>query len=227
MRASRHPTILNECDKKLSVVYLLSSSVCTATSGLITPHPTLVKPNTRIPYLVYFQSPVSSKLSLSGPTSTSLYMSCDSFIARYKRTNPTRIPWVYFCGIVLQCTRMDVELVLKTLVNVGGLLGPDKYINKNPLSHYDHWMPVSEISRDPGGGGRGGGFPFQFCGRNSTVWIVQKRTTDLYFPMAISTILCKVILIFESVDEILKCDHSNESYWVVVSIGTIYHPRWL
>lgn len=131
MRASRHPTILNECDKKLSVVYLLSSSVCTATSGLITPHPTLVKPNTRIPYLVYFQSPVSSKLSLSGPTSTFLYMSCDSFIARYKRTNPTRIPWVYFRGIVLHCTRMDVELVLKTLVNVGGLLGPDKYNNKN------------------------------------------------------------------------------------------------
>lgn len=161
MRASRHPTILNECDKKFSDVYLLSSSVCTATSGLITPHPTLVKPNTRIPYLVYFQSPVSSKLSLSGPTSTSLYMSCDSFIARYKRTNPTRIPWVYFCGIVLQCTRMDVELVLKTLVNVGGLLGPDKYNNKNLLSHYDHWMPVSEISRDPGRGGVGG-FHFEF-----------------------------------------------------------------
>ena len=24
--------------------------------------------------------------------------------------------------------------------------------------------------------------------------------------------LCKVVLTFESVDEILKCDHSNESY---------------
>lgn len=136
MRATRRPTILTECDKKLWIVHLLSSSVCTATSGLITPHPTLVKPSTRIPYLVYFQSPVSSMLFLSGATSTSLYMSSDSFMARYKRTNPTRIPWVYFCGIVLQCTLMDVELVLKTLVNVGGLLGPDKYYNKNPLSRF-------------------------------------------------------------------------------------------
>lgn len=176
MRASRHPTILNECDKKLSVVYLLSSSVCTATSGLITPHPTLVKPSTRTPYLVYFQSPVSSKLSLSGPTSTSLYMSCDSFMARYKRTNPTRIPWVYFCGIVLQCTRMDVELVLKTLVNVGGLLGPDKYNKKNPRSHYDHWMPVGEISRDPEGGrGEGWGEVFHFESVDEILWFESYR----------------------------------------------------
>ena len=26
-----------------------------------------------------------------------------------------------------------------------------------------------------------------------------------------------VVLTFESVDEILKCDHSNESYWAVFS----------
>ena len=26
---------------------------------------------------------------------------------------------------------------------------------------------------------------------------------------------------FESVDEILKCDHSNESYWAVLSCGTV------
>jgi len=34
--------------------------------------------------------------------------------------------------------------------------------------------------------------------------------------------LYKVVLIFESVDEILKCDHSNESYWAVLSCGTVY-----
>ena len=34
---------------------------------------------------------------------------------------------------------------------------------------------------------------------------------------------CKVILTFESVDEILKCDHSNESYWAVLSCGTVYY----
>ena len=35
--------------------------------------------------------------------------------------------------------------------------------------------------------------------------------------------LFKAVLTFESVDEILKCDHSNESYWAVLSCGTIYH----
>ena len=35
--------------------------------------------------------------------------------------------------------------------------------------------------------------------------------------------LFKAILTFESVDEILKCDHSNESYGAVLSCGTIYH----
>ena len=27
----------------------------------------------------------------------------------------------------------------------------------------------------------------------------------------------------DSVDEILKCDHSNESYWAVLSCGTVYY----
>ena len=34
--------------------------------------------------------------------------------------------------------------------------------------------------------------------------------------------LYKVVLTFESVDEILKwCDHSNESYWAVLSCGAV------
>ena len=32
-----------------------------------------------------------------------------------------------------------------------------------------------------------------------------------------------VILTSESVDEILKCDHSNESYWAVLSCGDVYY----
>ena len=35
--------------------------------------------------------------------------------------------------------------------------------------------------------------------------------------------LCKVFLTFMSVDETLVCDHSNESYWEVLSCGTVYH----
>ena len=33
----------------------------------------------------------------------------------------------------------------------------------------------------------------------------------------------KVILTFDSVVEILKCDHSNESYWAVLSCCTVYY----
>ena len=33
-----------------------------------------------------------------------------------------------------------------------------------------------------------------------------------YFPVVLFILLYKVVLSFESVDEILKCDHSNESY---------------
>ena len=41
--------------------------------------------------------------------------------------------------------------------------------------------------------------------------------------MAQVFVLYKVILIFESVNEILTCDHSNESYRVVLFCGTVYY----
>ena len=50
---------------------------------------------------------------------------------------------------------------------------------------------------------------------------IQMKATEQYFPVVLSIILYQVILTFESVDEILKCDHSNESFWVVLSWGTI------
>ena len=41
---------------------------------------------------------------------------------------------------------------------------------------------------------------------------IQMEATEQYFPMVLFIMLCKVVLTFESVNEILKCDHSNESY---------------
>ena len=41
---------------------------------------------------------------------------------------------------------------------------------------------------------------------------IQMKAIELYFPVVLFLILYKVILTFESVDEILKCDHSIESY---------------
>ena len=41
---------------------------------------------------------------------------------------------------------------------------------------------------------------------------IQVKATEQYFPVLLFIMLCKVFLTFESVDEILKCDHANESY---------------
>ena len=38
------------------------------------------------------------------------------------------------------------------------------------------------------------------------------KATEQYFPLVLFTTLSKVFLTFKSVDESLKCDHSNESY---------------
>ena len=38
------------------------------------------------------------------------------------------------------------------------------------------------------------------------------KATEQYFPVVLFIMLYKVVLNFESVDEILKCDHLNESY---------------
>ena len=41
--------------------------------------------------------------------------------------------------------------------------------------------------------------------------------------MVLFIMLYKVVLTFESVDEILKCDHSNESYRAVLYRGAVYY----
>ena len=40
---------------------------------------------------------------------------------------------------------------------------------------------------------------------------IQMNATEQYSPVVLFIMLYKVVLTFESVDEILKCDHSNES----------------
>ena len=41
---------------------------------------------------------------------------------------------------------------------------------------------------------------------------IQIKASEQYFPVAPLIMLYKVVLTFEFVDEILKCEHSNESY---------------
>ena len=65
----------------------------------------------------------------------------------------------------------------------------------------------------------------------STFWVsvkfwsvtIQMKATELYLHVIVFGMLYEVVLMFESVDEILKCDHSNESYWAVLSRGTVYY----
>ena len=48
------------------------------------------------------------------------------------------------------------------------------------------------------------------------------KANEQYFPVVLFIMLYKVVLTFESVDEILWCDHSNETSSVVLSHGTIF-----
>ena len=41
---------------------------------------------------------------------------------------------------------------------------------------------------------------------------ISMKATEQYFPVVLFIMLYKVVPTFETVDEILKCDHSNESY---------------
>ena len=41
---------------------------------------------------------------------------------------------------------------------------------------------------------------------------IRMKATEQYFPVVLYILLYEMVLTFESVDEILKCDHSNESY---------------
>ena len=51
----------------------------------------------------------------------------------------------------------------------------------------------------------------------------QIKATEHYFPVVLFIMLFKVVVTFESVYVILKCDHSNESYCAVLSCGTVYY----
>ena len=65
------------------------------------------------------------------------------------------------------------------------------------------------------------------------VWPFRAKDTVWFFPVVLFVMLWKLVLTlvptFESVDEILWCDHSKESYWAVLSCATVYDDvtRWL
>ena len=49
---------------------------------------------------------------------------------------------------------------------------------------------------------------------------IQMKATEQYFPVVLFIMLYQAILTFESVDEILKYFHSNESYRAALPCST-------
>ena len=52
---------------------------------------------------------------------------------------------------------------------------------------------------------------------------IKMKAAEQYFLVVLFIMLYKVVLTFESVDEILWCDHSNKSQQAVLSCGTVYY----
>ena len=53
--------------------------------------------------------------------------------------------------------------------------------------------------------------------------MIQMKSVEQYFPVVLFIRLSKVVLTFETVNQILKCDHSSESYRAVLSCGAVYY----
>ena len=49
------------------------------------------------------------------------------------------------------------------------------------------------------------------------------KATEQSFPVVLFIMLYNMVPTFESVNEILKCDHSDESYRAVLSCGVVYY----
>jgi len=68
-----------------------------------------------------------------------------------------------------------------------------------------------------------GGSNFWVCEWNPELCPFKWRLLSSTFLCWCSLCCARMILSFESVDEIRKSDHLNDSYWAVLSCGAIYH----
>ena len=55
---------------------------------------------------------------------------------------------------------------------------------------------------------------------------IQMKATDQHFPVVLFIMLYKVVLGFESVDQILECDHSDQYFPVVLFIMLYKGGSW-
>ena len=64
---------------------------------------------------------------------------------------------------------------------------------------------------------------FKVCGWNPRRVAIQMKTIEQYIHLELFIMLYMVVLTFKFVVETLVCDYSNESYWAVLSCGTVYY----
>ena len=64
-------------------------------------------------------------------------------------------------------------------------------------------------------------FPVSLKPYSQSVTIYNKKKKAVTLSKVLFLLLNKVVPTFKSVD-VCKCDHSNESYWAVLSCGTVY-----
>ena len=67
-----------------------------------------------------------------------------------------------------------------------------------------------------------GGSTFWFCGWNPNVWPFKWKILSSNCLWCCLLMFFKIVLTFEFVNEILKCDHSNESYGAVLPCGAVF-----
>ena len=53
--------------------------------------------------------------------------------------------------------------------------------------------------------------------------IIKMKSVEKYYGVVLFITLYKVVLTLASVDKILNCEHSNKSYWAVLSCGAVYY----
>ena len=68
---------------------------------------------------------------------------------------------------------------------------------------------------------QGGSNFFWVCRWNSKVRSFKLKLLSCIFSVVLFIVLCTMVLSFESVKEVLKCNHWNETSWTVLSPGFI------
>ena len=125
--------------------------------------------------------------------------------------------WV--CGWILKCDHsiesywavLSCGTVYYAVLAVGG--STFWVHGSNPREWPFKWIYWAVLSCDAVYCAVQGGSNFWFCGWNPKVWPFKwNLLSSWYFPVVLFIMLHMVVQSFDSVEETVKCDHSNDKY---------------